>query len=207
MEEKIIKICRNCSYGHETSVYRSINVAEEPDLKEKVMSGDLFVWECPCCSQKNLIQEATLYHDPSQKLMIYFSPEWDEEIRAKMSALLEREESLGGYVARIVESIGDLIEKVKIYDEGLDDIVVEMCKYVTAMEMGRDIPGMKFLGMDGADSEIILTYPEKGEMQMLSIGFNVYEDCRGILQRNPYIKEKSTGFAVVDSRWISNFFK
>lgn len=207
MEGKSIEKCRKCAYAAEVPVYQSINIEESPELKEKVVNGELFVWECPACGTKNLIQGSTVYHDPSQKLMIWLVPERNEETEAKLRALFESEAGLKGYVARLVTSVGDLIEKVKIFDAGLDDMVLEMCKYVTSMEMEGEISGMKFLRMDGADGEITLTYPDKGEMQMLAIGFNVYEDCRGILQRNPSIKEESTGFAVVDSRWISKYFR
>ena len=43
-------------------------------------------------------------------------------------------------------------------------------------------------------------------MQLAEVGFNVYEDCRGILSRNPSVKE-DPGFALVDAAWVSRFFR
>ena len=43
-------------------------------------------------------------------------------------------------------------------------------------------------------------------MQLVNIGFNVYEDARGILQRNPSVKAPD-GFATVDAGWIDQFFR
>ena len=37
-----------------------------------------------------------------------------------------------------------------------------------------------------------------------NIGFNVYEDCQRILQRNPSIKTEE-GFAKVDAGWLSEY--
>ena len=105
-----------------------------------------------------------------------------------------------------MHSVGDLVEKIKVFDAGLDDLVIEMCKFVTAQELKKDIP-LKFAGMDGADNEMTFTYPEQGEMQMVAVGFNVYEDCAGILQRNPLIRESATGLAVIDQAWLTRFFR
>ena len=40
---------------------------------------------------------------------------------------------------------------------------------------------------------------------MISVGFNVYEDCAGILRRNPSIKEAARGLVKVDPDWLSNY--
>ena len=37
-------------------------------------------------------------------------------------------------------------------------------------------------------------------------GFHVYEDCRGILQRNPAV-HPDKGFAQIDQEWIARFFR
>lgn len=109
------------------------------------------------------------------------------------------------YVGRVVTSVGDLIEKVKIHAQGLDDVTIELCKYVTRQEILKDVQ-LKFVGIQGADSEMTFTYPENGEMQMLAVGFNVYEDCAGILNRNPSIKEAARTLCRVDSDWLSKYF-
>ena len=43
-------------------------------------------------------------------------------------------------------------------------------------------------------------------MQLINVGFNVYEDARGILQRNPSVRP-AEGFAQVDKDWIDQFFR
>lgn len=46
-------------------------------------------------------------------------------------------ELLRGYALRRVKEAGELIEKVNIFDAGLDDIAMEMCKYITKMEIAE----------------------------------------------------------------------
>ena len=112
-----------------------------------------------------------------------------------------------------MSDIGSLIEKVNIFDAGLDDCVIEMCKYITKMEMMEkggskdllDTP-FKFYHVDGPDNDIEFSYPKDGQMHGLRIGFNVYEDCAGIIRRNPSVKP-SPGFSRIDPAWVARFFR
>ena len=71
-------------------------------------------------------------------------------------------------------------------------------------ELKKDVP-LRFAGTDGADGEMTFTYPQDGQMELVAVGFNVYEDCAGILRRNPSIKHAG-GFPIIDQRWIARFF-
>ena len=65
---------------------------------------------------------------------------------------------------------------------------------------------LKFLRLEGADNDLVLAFPLEGQMQVVNVGFNVYEDARGILARNPSVKP-AEGFAQVDQDWIEQFFR
>lgn len=192
---KVTIQCTKCGQPFAAEVPQSVNAASQPELKEAVRSGALFTRACPVCGTVNLLKFPFLYYDTDAHLMIVLS-----------GTPLSADGLPEGYIGRLVGSVGELIEKVKIFDAGLDDIVIEMCKFVTARELNKDVP-LKFAGMDGADNEMTFTYPEQGEMQMVAVGFNVYEDCAGILQRNPPIRESATGLAVIDQAWLARFFQ
>ena len=187
-------ICSKCGAEFSAPDLRSINVDKDPALKAQVMDGSLFVVKCPRCGFSSLVSEPVLYHDPSQQLLIAYTT-------AGLSS-----EGLEGYTCRLVSSIGELIEKVKIFDAGLNDLLVEMCKFVTCQELKKEVP-MRFVRLDGADGEMTFTYPEGGEMQLVAVGFNVYEDCAGILRRNPHIRESAGGLATIDQAWLGRFFR
>ena len=187
--------CARCGAKHSVEVPQSVNAANDPELKERVRSGALFTWSCPHCGTLGLLRFPFLYHDPAERLMLVLT---SEAVNAE--GLPE------GYTGRLVRTPGELIEKIKIFDAGLDDLLVEMCKFVTAQELGKDVP-LKFVGLDGADGEMTFTYPDKGEMQLVAVGFNVYEDCAGILQRNPAIRASATGLVSVDQAWLGRFFR
>ena len=199
--------CKNCNKQTEIELRQSINVALDPELKARVKDGSLFVWECPYCGQRNLALYQTLYHDPDAKLMVWLLPGQSQPPQAVADAVKELE----GYTLRIVREVGDLIEKVNLHDAGLDDTVLEMCKWVMRRELADKNPDaadakLRFLRMEGADNELVMAFPLNGQMQVINVGFNVYEDARGILMRNPSVKP-ADGFAQVDAAWIEQFFR
>lgn len=216
MPEKVTATCSDCGEKHGIEVWNRINVGENPELKEKVKNGSLFVWECPHCGKANLAQFQTLYHDPDERLMIWLMPDGiipEVQEKALESQFEKISQTLQGYTLRRVSDVGSLIEKVNIFDAGLDDCVIEMCKYITKMEMmekggSKDLLStpFKFYHVDGPDNDIEFSYPKDGQMHGLRIGFNVYEDCAGIIRRNPSVKP-SPGFSRIDPAWVARFFR
>lgn len=45
-------ICPNCGAENCITVYASINATLNPELVEKMKSGELFIYECPKCGKK-----------------------------------------------------------------------------------------------------------------------------------------------------------
>lgn len=185
--------CARCGKESGFKAYRHIDVVAEPGLKAKVLNGELFVFTCPFCGYKSLNTSPVIYRD--EHLLACLS---DREI--EVEGLDE------GIAGRLVSDVGSLVEKVKIFDAGLDDVAMELCKFVTRQETGKDAD-LKFLRVDGADNDIIFTYPENGQMQMLSVGFNMYEDCRAIVGRNPAMTAGLKGLVKVDREWVEQFLQ
>ena len=124
--------------------------------------------------------------------------------------------AMGGYTLRRVNDMGSLMEKVLVSDAGLDDVVLEMCKYVTKLEMIQTTIGAEqkdefmssvfhYYKSEGEDEGRILTfmYALEGQMQGVNIGWNVYQDCAGILERNPQIRP-AEGFSRIDADWLAS---
>lgn len=185
--------CSHCGQFFSFNLPATLNASTHPELKEKILSGEYFLRQCPHCSGVNLVMGDMLYIDTDQKLLLCLSDKG-------LSSAGEVPE----FTCRLVTSVGELIEKIKIHDSGLDDVVVEMCKFVTLQELAKDVD-LKFYRLEGADNEIIFAYPENGEMQMLGVGLNVYEDCQGILSRNPHLSEHSKGLVRIDRDWLLGF--
>ena len=207
--------CSKCGQQHKVIIYKSINTADNPELKAKVADGSLFLWECPHCGQMNLARYETLYHDPAGKLMVWLIPA-GEISESQMQAITMHTKAMGGYTLRRVGDMGTLMEKVLVAESGLDDIVLEMCKYVTKLEMLQKSVSAEqkeefmastfhFYRCEGEGDERIITfmYALDGQMLGVNIGWNVYQDCAGILDRNPQIRPEE-GFAKIDAEWLAS---
>lgn len=207
--------CSRCGQQQTVTIYKSINISENPDIKDKVRDGSLFLWECPHCGQVNLARYETLYHDPSARLMVWLIPS-GEISETQMQAIAMHTKAMGGYTLRRVNDMGSLMEKVLVSDAGLDDVVLEMCKYVTKLEMVQKTVGQEkkdeflastfhFYKSEGDGDERIFTfmYGLDGQMLGVNVGWNVYQDCAGILERNPQIKP-ADGFSRIDTDWLNS---
>ena len=62
-----------------------------------------------------------------------------------------------------------------------------------------------FYRSEGEGESRLLTfmYGLDGQMLGVNVGWNVYQDCTGILERNPQIKP-ADGFAKIDAEWLSS---
>ena len=68
-----IKItCPACSTEGSYTVWDSVNVDLNPELKVKVMDGSLFTWTCPNCKKSFNAPYSFLYHDMTNNFMVFF---------------------------------------------------------------------------------------------------------------------------------------
>ena len=193
--------CSRCAHEHEITIYKSINTAEDADMEARVLNGSLFMWTCPDCGCKNLVSYECLYHDPARKRMLWLLPR-DKDDTAEMDAIARHARSLGGYTLRICPDLGSLIERILILNAGLDDVAVEICKYVIRGEWAQQGSASADTPLHLEEDQLLFSYPANGQMASLTLGKNVYEDALGILSRNPAL-QPSEGFQRVDAEWLS----
>lgn len=68
-----IKItCPDCNTEGTYTVWDSVNVDLDPELKSKVMDGSLFTWVCPNCKKNFNAPYSFLYHDMTHNFMVQF---------------------------------------------------------------------------------------------------------------------------------------
>lgn len=203
-DENLLRIsCPQCGTVFQKSFPTRLNTAESPEQKATLLDGSLFVVECPDCGTRQIARFPLLYHDPQARLLLWLDA--DEEARRRAAGVLTSTPEMQDYRIRLVDGPGELIEKVKIFDAGLSDIAVELCKFVTAREAGEELP-LKFLGIDSAAACLHFACPRDGKMEVLAVGLNVYEDCCGILSRNPVLEDNAKGPVHIDQAWLAQYF-
>jgi hypothetical protein len=82
-----------CGRTFSASVYRAVNVTNDPRLRNSILDGSFNVVECPDCHEPLYADIPFLYHDMSAGLAIWVYPEneseREEEIRAKLRRVSE----------------------------------------------------------------------------------------------------------------------
>lgn len=207
IKSKAVAVCKHCGKEHEVEIYKSINVGSDPQLKAAVLSGEMFLWECPHCGKANLASYDCLYHDPEEKVMVWLLPFGEPEGPEK-DAIMNQAKAMGDYRLRIVGNAGDLMEKVMIFDAGLDDRCIELVKYVACQE--QELQAVSNLHFYRIQDDVMVFSGVKdssaGSLEGFGFGLNVYEDCSGILGRNPGLARED-GFARIDAGWVDSILK
>lgn len=127
--------CPKCAQMSDVTVWSSITVKDSPDLKSDLLSGKINMFKCPSCEHFALMPHPMLYHDAEKKLMISFSPTNDPVIKEQMFSNVRESSSksgeldkLEGYNLRFITDYNELLEKVLIFDNELDDKTIEVLK-------------------------------------------------------------------------------
>lgn len=132
--------CPRCGHQASFTCWSSVNVSLDPRLKEQLLYGLLTTFVCSECDYKCPIEYDILDHDMGRPLMIWLKyPEEDGTVSLDPSAdqmfdLLE-----SNYRFRLVTSFQDLVEKIRIFDDGFDDVTIETLKLFVCIRELIDI--------------------------------------------------------------------
>jgi hypothetical protein len=76
-ETQVVRIqCPNCGAQYETPIRTVIDVGQNPQLRQALLSGQLNLAICPKCNQGGVIEAPLVYHDPQAEfLAVYFPPQ------------------------------------------------------------------------------------------------------------------------------------
>jgi hypothetical protein len=136
--------CPACGKQQSVTFWTSIDTVQDPKLKEILLEGKLNRKVCSGCLTEFIIETNLLYHDSKQKLMIWLSQS-DEPPETPAEE---------DYTLRTVKWRNQLYEKIHIFDDGLDDRLVEIVKAVVAPEFSAYLEDWAIaLLYDGTDDE------------------------------------------------------
>jgi len=172
--------CPKCSDRQKFHTWASINTSVNPDLKQKLLDGELTAFICKNCGFQSLVEYDTLYHDIKNQRAFWLKyPEQDQTSEIDKIAKDFFSEFSEKYTTRLVTSYHELIEKISIYDNGFNDFEIELLKLVISIRDGIDLSNpmyfthqkkpflgnkkMVFLVFEGNDY-IEMKYPIKNDL-------------------------------------------
>lgn len=129
--------CPKCGTSGTVELYESVNIREEPGLREELMADRLNRVRCCDCSFEFRVDKPLLYHDPDHRLLLWWMPsgrEQPDHARDEVSRMQERLAAAckGGTVPelQLVYERSELIERIFLVEAGLDPRLIEYVKYL-----------------------------------------------------------------------------
>lgn len=207
--------CPKCSQMSDITVWTSITVKDSPDLKADLLKGKINIFRCPSCSHMGLMPSPMLYHDEDKRLMISFSPCSDPVLKEQLFENIERSskesgelEKLEGYNLRFITDYNELLEKILIFDNGLNDKPIEVLKLMILMQdvEKSDQRSCRFGKLDNDVLEFMITDSIENQIYTSNVPKSSYDSVWQSL-RESGCKPYSFSWERVDSAYATRLLK
>lgn len=187
MERSVTVTCPKCGAEGDFVIWRSLNTQLDPDMKAKVLSGEIFRFRCPKCGEESSVVYPMLYHQMEDQIMIHLvTSDEDVEDAAKAFDDIANGTMMPGidmseadYTFRMVGTQNQLREKIYIFDSDMDDRAVEMYKLCLKSNMLVNQPEIKvaemFLEMNEGEPENFAVRLEDGTWGTMPFRKEMYE--------------------------------
>lgn len=208
--------CPVCGTTGEFEMWTSLNTQLNPEKKEQLLSGALFQYICPHCGKSFNIDYPMLYHQMEDQIMIYYVVQ-EEDIQmveeqfrgefgdeeTEITKVLK--EDMNSYLYRIVGSQRELMEKIRIFDAGKDDRVVELVKRIISDAVADKNPEQGDVNLYYLEEEgesLFVAVNSKGVLGTVPIPNGMYEDmANGLREKLPDLRSRSE--FRIDRDWAS----
>lgn len=206
MEMEKIK-CPGCGHEINMEIHEFVDVETDPEYKERIMNGSLFLVRCPECGEETLAEYPVMYMDPSKKLTVYMAPGHDDSLLTQLNSLEMPEAEVDTEaVLRVVESGEELLEKILIFDGGRDDRILELYKAIIVENIRDEWPQIRredilyFLDED-EDYFIIWNFENlAGEQMTVNIDDELYDQLKE--DYLPALSLPAGKYAEVNQAWL-----
>lgn len=194
--------CPVCGTKQLVNYYESLNTEVTNDARKILFDESLNNFTCSKCRQTIIMGVDILYHDPRGKYMIYVFHEEPSISHNKLKQLQIVTKMMAGYRYRIVHSYRALSSRVKVFDNGLDDRVVETLKMLVMRNSGNDfIPGSEIYywgleNVDGMKAMVFVIFKPDGTKVPLIIPFD--EHYKDISSRMDKVLDNED----IEDKWL-----
>ncbi len=210
MAKQIIKEieCPNCKEKAELKMWDSINASLNSGLKEKVKNGTIFDWQCPHCGKTARIMYPFLYIDMLHYFMVWFGAEGQCDPELYQSMDVEE------YQFRNARTVNELVEKIAIFENDLDDRALEIQKLSIVQAIYRrteggktgPVPGlMLFRQKQDEENFLFSVFFQNAPAQMMRASMATYHQIAKDISDSPSlakgIEDGKGKFQTIDFQW------
>lgn len=130
--ENVVLTCPICKHEHAAPIVPVVDVVRDKETWKSVQDGSLFRFDCPDCGYLVELTYSFLCQDSAIRQYIYLCRDGLDENGALQEAARRAQTLVQGStsdaILRVVCTMDELNEKLRIFESGLDDRVVEACK-------------------------------------------------------------------------------
>ena len=112
--------CPECGCIIPFELYDSITSSLNPELRQQILDGPFETVVCPDCRAVSYIQYDSLSHDPARRFMVCVGTDYSD--------VFQQSDCPAGYKLRYVDDYKQLAEKIRIFEAGLNDRIMEITK-------------------------------------------------------------------------------
>lgn len=211
MSETVTKsvICPKCRQQTATSILISANTVDEPDIREAVLNETIFRWKCKKCGFTTRFHHPFLYNDIENKFMVYYIPQVerpkvvDQKLEAQYADLRDIKK-------RIVPDINTMKEKIILFEQGLDDMAMELTKLavaeVVSKDTGHNVYAGFFTGLDAEKNNVSFQFFVGGDKRsyIQETRLDIYKRSLGIVRKHFAKLDTQQGFLNINRQWAKD---
>ena len=203
---EIMYKCPYCGKEFETTIYDAVNSREDADEVDRCKSGDIFKHLCPHCHTDFMIMNPFVYTNPDDRFIIFVSENEVPESLYKLSKSFDE----AGYKLRRCRTIQEFTEKLQVFEDGIDDVLVELAKYDSFIEFidnrkgnAEDITSIEYQNTKDDVMKINVRCDDKGMSFLIPLAG--LEEVINSQKDFFYVDNKT--FPLINSDWIINLYK
>jgi len=207
-------ICPECGHEQEIHVIPSVNVTVEPEMREKVLSGEIFLFTCEKCGFAGFAGYPFIYEDKETAggFLIYLEPECEDR-EVGVDGDVADQILLQNMTMRLVTTVNELKEKIFVFEAGLDDRVLELFKMLALSKMESDdaekIPDeLRFTEVSEVDGEkkvFFAAFKDEKYLGILELPYSLYQSC--VITGSPIWDYPIHECGMVDQQWVAERMK
>ncbi len=182
-----------------------LHITKLPHVREAILAGTFHNVTCPACRVTRVVQTKTLYTDFDRMHWVAVAPPWlaadwetwaavtqeefDRNMRVAAPPMIQ--EIADDFRVRVVFGLDALAEKLRIWDAGMDDSVVEALKMRLVAEQPQlAAPGFRLRFLERAPDawrlRFTVAWPGFPEHEIVEVDADAYLDYEG---RVPELRE------------------
>ena len=128
-------ICPKCTYIVNLGISDRINIDTITNCRERIINKTFFVNRCPACDNEIKTEYSVLLESTTDNMLIYYLSE--AEIHKMDNIENISAVNVFGKKLRIVNNQNELLEKILIQKDGLDDMIIEYIKSIIEKKATR----------------------------------------------------------------------